>query len=321
MRQLGLLITSLIIVPLAASSVRGAMIPVSLYYVGNSLTVDLEAGRPQIAAATRGYDWAFGDHIRASKGLPYIWGNPTEVAWLSSYGTFASALPNYKWDVVTLEPYPDSTTSFVGTLSADAQVIKDMMALTRSNPQNANTRFYIYAPWHPVDMDSSAPDQYATSWLEPTTGAASELTQLSRGYFSDLYATLVQTEPKLHVIPAGETLYEVERRIRSGDIPHLTDIRDLYRDLNHMNDLGRYTAAWTAFATICGESPVGLPFDSSTMVVPSDTLEAIQSTVWDVVTSQPATGVPEPAAGCLVILCSIAAALHRPRRCDHRAGV
>lgn len=81
-------------------------------------------------------------------------------------------------------------------------------------------------------------------------------------------------------------------------------VLNFYADGVHMNDqphngrdsgtIGSYVAALTIYATLTGESPVGLtvdPYEMFDPVADTELIRALQTTVWDVVTRNPYTGV------------------------------
>ena len=81
-------------------------------------------------------------------------------------------------------------------------------------------------------------------------------------------------------------------------------VLNFYADGVHMNDqphngddsgtIGSYVAALTIFATLTGNSPVGLtaaPYEQFDEKTDADLVRALQATVWEVVTRDPLTGV------------------------------
>ena len=94
-------------------------------------------------------------------------------------------------------------------------------------------------------------------------------------------------------------------------------VLNFYADIIHLNDqphngadsgtIGAYVAALTHYAVLTGQSPVGLPVgpydEFLDPTLDADLIEALQQTVFDVVTSDPNTGVvvPEPGAAAAII--------------------
>lgn len=147
----------------------------------------------------------------------------------------------------------------------------------------------------------------------------------SRSYFKKLVATLggkfPDVQPPPRVIPVGEVLFALDAKIKAGTLPGLDDLaaRDasklpglrpgtdfnkganiLYADPVHFNPmphdsgvLGNLISGTTIFTVLSGLSPVGL---SATAYGFDDTkdaalIQAVQETIWEVVTADPATGV------------------------------
>lgn len=271
------------------------------YHIGNSLTNNMVDGGLAGMVTTRGSASTIGYHIRSGAYLAYIDANPsdTSIAPPSPYGNFANALPNYHWDAVTIQPYNGWPGG--STLSSDIAAIGDFVAMTHSNPANASTRFYMYAAWPGISLSSSDPLQYQAQWLRTSSAAGSQPTILAKGYFTDLYGALDQDGLHLNMIPVGEVLYAIDAKMRAGEIPGFSGVASLYRDDNHLNDLGCHLAAATAYSTMFAQSPVGLAYSSTSLSVDGANLAIMQQTVWDVVSTSSYTGVPEPASGGSVL--------------------
>lgn len=98
---------------------------------------------------------------------------------------------------------------------------------------------------------------------------------------------------KLYVIPVGEVFYEIDKKLRAGSYPGFGDINDFYRDNVHIRrDVGRFTVATTAFATMfkinpkgMGLPPTGFPnppyyfLDNGSTLLTDELRELIQETV------------------------------------------
>ena len=302
-------------------AVEGA-VPFKTYSIGNSLTWNLVGGGKLGAIATAGGHPTTADfHIRTSSPLNYIWSDPTKVD-NAVPSTLDTALPNNNWDAVTMQPYVTSIST-VGdsTLATDKDVIRQMIGLSKSAGKNANTRFFIYATWPNINFAGAAanPLQYENAWLKTTTGATTELTMRNRSYFHDLYVAVHDSEPAVRVIPAGEVLYSLDKRMRNGEIPGFSNIAGLYGDDYHLNALGSHIVAATAYATMFAESPVGLPYSDAAPVVTPASLQLMQQTVWDTVKRESeSTGVPEPTAMVMLVGMGTAGTLLR-RRSSGRA--
>jgi len=142
----------------------------------------------------------------------------------------------------------------------------------------------------------------------------------------------------VRMIPAGDVLAKLDVMIRDGDLPGIEafyernqpyyrkargartlynpeafdrskGVLNFYADNTHMNDqphngpdsgtIGSYVVATTIFATLTGESPVGLtvePYEMLDAEADAELIDALQKTVWEVVAGHPHTGVPAPDA-------------------------
>jgi hypothetical protein len=140
-------------------------------------------------------------------------------------------------------------------------------------------------------------------------------------------------EVPVGMIPAGEVLCRLDEDIRAGRLPGIeaffervqpyyrkargekapfnpdsfrrsAGVLNFYADGVHMNDqphngadsgtIGSYVAALTVYATLSGESPVGMtvePYEMFDAERDAALIRALQATVWDVVAGHPHTGV------------------------------
>ena len=296
----------------------------SVYHVGNSLTGDLTSKLPKLLAQyaqEQGQTYVWGTHFRAATSLTFIHDNPNDpksssVAGINEKGTSSNkpgvpdknpfipwtvALPGRHWDAVTLQVWQDNDKA---TLKRDTEAVNDMIKITRTRPDNATTRFFIYAPWTVAKYDVL--DSFSKAFLTPTPNTPDQLGVATRDYFRHVTDAVQKTNPDVAMIPAGEVLVALDEKMRAGKFEGLTSVRQLHRDVIHLNSIGKNIAAWTAYAVILKKSPVGLPnnshpkdslvppFENVAEVSPAD-LKLIQNTIWDVVTSpelRPYTKLP-----------------------------
>lgn len=282
----------------------------SVYHVGNSLTGDLVSEFPNLAAPYeqalgRGYRW--GLHFRPATSLTFIYEFPTALksssvmaagderrAWHAvdtpGFIPWSVALPGNHWDVVTLQPWQDDSNA---TLKGDTAAINAIIAAARTRPDNASTRFYVYAAWPAVKYGDAG--SFRAAFLTPTPDDPDQLGAATRDYFRHVVDSVRKTNPEIAMIPAGEVLHALDEKMKAGKFEHFTSVEQLHRDVIHLNSMGQNVAAWTAYATIFGKSPVGLPnsvhpskdhppFRNITEISPAD-LKLMQETAWEVVSS------------------------------------
>ncbi len=263
------------------------------YHIGNSLTFDSQPLGIEALAESRGLEHQVGFHIRSSSSLTQILNDPEGVSTPpNEYGTFTTALPNNQWDVVTLQPHGNLGESTMGT---DVDAIKTFINLTRSNPANQETNFYIYQTW-------PSRGNYQSKWLAPVENSLSTPTTKSRDYFNYLIERVrAETDASVYMIPAGDVLYELDVRMRNREIPGFSNVDFLYRDNQHLTfGAGRFVAGATTFSTILGQYPTALEIPEDFYGGPS-ALSAIQQAaileaIRDVLDNHQYSGLEMPAA-------------------------
>lgn len=269
----------------------------AVYHIGNSLSQDMWYALPPLATqfvkaqGGKTYDWGF--HFRPSTGISYLVHHPDAEGTSSKVGPWTSALSQRHWDVVTMQPY-FPTAGEPSTLASDSAAMQVLIQETRKNPANSTTRFFLYAAWPAVAVDD--PGSYAKSYLVQTRKAADQTSSLARTYIQDLATAVSAIEP-ITVIPVGEVLYVIDQQMQAGKIPGFNSVIQLHRDPHHLNGLGRQVAAWTTYAVLFNQSPVGLPWqdlkgsatapfaDPGIKDLQSDTVATLQRVIWDVVSA------------------------------------
>ena len=300
-----------------------------VYHIGNSLTRNVPLERLAILFDSIGgrYDYGtqLGGGLRLSQHLVKRGhsGPPDSGKFnvIKQYGQYDQALKEFDFDALILQPYMEKLDQPFKTLSrwpffeaGSLQAAGAFMdfAMGRTSPsgdrwdqQHANTdhvstrRFYVYATWPRAEaiLEQEGEKTYANYWEAEYTDDVHP----SRDYFDRLVAGLNQRYPELpvpvRVIPAGEVLCRLDRKIREGNLPGIAGffrrvqpyyvkargekapfnpatfqpeqgVLNLYADGVHMNDqphngrdsgtIGSYVAALTIYATLTGRNPVGL---------------------------------------------------------------
>ena len=296
---------------LAQPAAEAASGEFAIYHVGNSLTGDLVSQFPKIATPyekAQGKTFHWGLHFRGATSLSFMFANPDAPKTSSTQATgtaghvwksvgdegfvpWTKALHENHWDAVTLQPWQDDSKA---TLKSDTEAVGGMIAAARSRPDNAATRFYLYCPWTDTKYDDL--DSFRKAFLTPIPNQPDQLAKPTRDYFRHVADAVRQTHPEVAMIPAGEVHVALDEKMQAGKFEHFTSVRQLHRDVIHLNALGANVAAWTAYAVIFKQSPVGLPangldkgmsqppFQNVSEISPAD-LKLMQETVWEVVTS------------------------------------
>lgn len=262
------------------------------YLIGNSLTYDSQgSGLAQATsgleaiAAQDGVDLEAGFHIDFGKALIDIWSDPNGENVMDPDIWPTALLSSY--DFVTLQPHQGT----LSTLSTDRQNITNFIDYAAGSPV-----FFVLQTW-PEDDPNEPGWPYSEYWTETVVDDPATPTIKKRQYFDHLMAhtRADNADTTIWMIPTGEVLYELDQQIQAGTLPDVESRSDFMRDEEHMDRaIGRYMATTTLYATMFQKDPRGNTppsgyFTNGHPLTPA-LLEAINETIWDVVSSSPWTG-------------------------------
>jgi hypothetical protein len=237
--------------------------PLRVYHIGNSVTdtLNYRAFGSLVKAAGAGY--TFGRHM--IPGCP-LWGlyvDQKSGFTEQPFGPSQQALKQFDWDVVTLQPFDRLLDR---DLEPDLESCSKFIELIVA--RRPGTRVYIYSRWPRRDeMKGSGPVafkpfDFSGKWERPYTGTWDQSYE-TRDYFVKLTAALNErfagklTTP-IHIIPVGDVMLELDRRLRGGAVPGVASIEALYTDHIHLNPTGSYVVGATFLASLYGKSPRGV---------------------------------------------------------------
>jgi hypothetical protein len=129
------------------------------------------------------------------------------------------------------------------------------------------------------------------------------VTVRTRDYFQRLADQLNGTELGLEkdvlLVPAGDVLNALDKRMRAGDVPGFSSVVDLYQDDVHLKGgVGYFAVSTTFYATLYQDNPMGLAIPANmTSTVTPEFAAIVQRVAWDVVAGHPYSGVPEEVVG------------------------
>jgi hypothetical protein len=250
-----------------------------VYFIGNSLTDNINYEGLGELARSRGIEQVWGRHMIPGAPLRYILSNPEGGFRRKPYGGVHEALGNHAWDAVTVQPFDRKLDSPAD--QADLPAISEIIDLALK--QNPHTRILIHAHWPRIrqggkslkydanafdpskpgaSVDLDAVDPYGPHWEKPYSGGY-DGTNETRDYYDKLAAALRARYPEISdqivIVPVGEVLFDLDAAMRAGRVPGYRTIHQFYKDTIHLNALGSYTTACVFFAAIYGQTPVGLP--------------------------------------------------------------
>ena len=251
-----------------------------VYMIGNSLTDNVNYDGFKKLAESRGYQHTWGRSM--TPGAPIFWHWGHDPAFTQPpFGGWKKALADYPWDAITLQPF--------STYQNELDAAKNFVEVIEK--QNAAAQVFIYAQWMTRDKGD-----FDMAWTQPG-GTATGTRDYYERFVFDLRKACPNMKP-FRLIPAGHAMYLLNQKIKAGQVPGFHDIREVYNDGIHLNNVGSYIAGCSFFATIYGESPVGLPAEPYQpkeghrgVKITPELARIIQETVWEIVATHPLTGV------------------------------
>jgi hypothetical protein len=289
-----------------------------VYFIGNSVTDVIRYDQLAQLASSRGLHMNWGREMIPGAPLEWIYIHPNDGFEQEPFGHWPQALGKFPWDILSLQPFDRQ----LHDVNPNGEDMGDVPLITHfaelASKQNPDVQIYIYARWPRMMKDGKGVDynkndydptkpgnlpdfskmtDYGKRWDATYTGGW-DFTNESRDYFNKLLAEVRQKTPFLKhpplLVPVGQVMAELHKKMVAGQIPGYTNIYDVYKDGIHLNEAGSYVAGCTYFATLFKQSPVGLPTTPYGDIKP-DLAKVIQETVWDVVRSTPEAGVDAPA--------------------------
>lgn len=150
--------------------------------------------------------------------------------------------------------------------------------------QNPNVRSYLYETWDHLTVDD---------WR----GQLDSDRALWNRIVDDVNET--HSGPDMLLIPGGRAMAALYDAIAAGDVPGVSDHRQLFVDDIHLTDIGWYFIACVQYATIYRRSPVGVPaattdrFGQPIAPPPAGAAPVLQRIAWDVVRTDDRAGVAQ----------------------------
>jgi hypothetical protein len=250
------------------------------YFVGNSVTDTINYRGLAELAKSRGHQQVWGRHMIPGAPLQWIWEHPKDGFQEPPFGHYFNALSNFQWDVLSLQPFD----RLLDGKDGDLAMAKNFIDLAL--PKSPNLQVYIYARW-----PRQRKDDFDTAWLKKYNGGW-DGTNEAKDYFERVTLELRKAYPKLkiHMVPVGHVMYELNQRMKAGEVPGYKSITEVFVDGIHLNNVGSYVVGCTFFATLYKENPKGLP-GKPYNVTDLKLAEVIQETVWKEVSTSELAGV------------------------------
>ncbi len=288
-----------------------------VYFVGNSVTDTVNYQALGELAKSRGHKQILGRHMIPGSPLFLLWKESTAKNGFTEppFGYPHEALVNHQWDAVTLQPF-DRMLSHKNEQGVDSEgdLVTIQKYIDQTLPKSPEVQFYIYSRWPRITIGGKAAqydkdayrtdvkgipvgpgpvDDFTERWERKYTGGWDNSNE-TRDYFEQVVQEVRRANPTMkkpvRIIPVGDIMNELHQQMKAGKVPGYSSIFQLYKDGIHLNDAGSYLVGCAFFATLYGESPVGLPPEPY-KVTDSKLAEIIQQTVWKVVSQHPLAGI------------------------------
>jgi len=270
---------------------------VRAYHIGNSLTFkalshqyknwSISAYEERVLAFMdgRGVRYVPGWHISWGASLPSIWNNRFQPA-VGNAGSAGKALVDYTWDVLTLQLWGADVE---GDVSAARNFINMGVA------KNPDIQVYLVETWVHKEktLTPDFPTQWNREWKQDQKYGIPPIhcKAYASLVFSRLQKATADLRHPIRLIPIGTVLFELDKRMRAGEVAGFSRVEYLYQDEVHLTENGNYVALETFYTVIMGRNPKGLPRTDLFPTVTDAFAAVVQDTIWKVVTSMPETGV------------------------------
>ncbi|CAA9444144.1 MAG: hypothetical protein AVDCRST_MAG64-4398 [uncultured Phycisphaerae bacterium] len=271
-----------------------------VYHIGNSVTDTIRYPALKEMVASAGDTYAYGRHMIPGAPLEWIFKHP-DSGFKEETGYYPEALRDHAWDVLTLQPFDRQLTSDDGT--GDLEVATKLIDLAL--PKSPGLRVYVYQRWprRLGDEKKGYTLDYAGQWAKKYTRGW-DGTNETRDYFERLTRALRDARPALEhpvqLVPVGDVLLELDRRMKAGQVPGFKGVEELYHDGIHFNNVGSFVVGTTFLATLYRQDPAGsdpaayaVKKESHDGDISAELAKAIQACAWDVVREHPLAGVAE----------------------------
>lgn len=273
---------------------------VRAYHIGNSLTFkalsypfktwSINAYEERILAFMegRGVKYIPGWHISWGASLPSIWNNRFQPA-VGNAGSAGKALVDHTWDVLTLQLWG---------ADVEGDVASSTNFIAMGVAKNPNLQVYLVETW--VHKEKTLTPDFPTQWnrgwkVDQKYGIPPiHCKAYSSLVFRRLQKATAGLRHPVRLIPIGSVLYELDKRMRAGEVHGFTRVEELYQDEVHLAEAGNYVALETFYTVILGKNPAGRPRTDLFPTVTDAFAAVVQDTIWKVVTSMPETGISNP---------------------------
>ena len=168
---------------------------------------------------------------------------------------------------------------------------------------NLDAHVYIQETWHSLKSGTGQTVEHDEGAVTPWRQRLSDDLPAWENIVAQVAAGNRGADGHVGLIPAGQAMARLYDEIAAERVPGLTDIQALFSDDIHLPDMGHYFVAMVQYATLTGQSPLGLPTDfndrwGKAFDTPDpDLARELQRVAWDAVQAYGGTAIaPVPVA-------------------------
>ena len=230
------------------------------FYIGHSLVNFNMPAMVHGMALSAGKTTYYGSQIANGSPLHINYNN-----FATAQGTpYPNAFPagNYNSLIITeavpLQPHL--------SWSNTNQFANNFYTYAKNNNNGNPIKFYIYETWHCKNSGIPQPgpnSQYGCEW--DNTANSSTLWHPRLLLDFPLWSGIVThvrnqnpTDNQIWMVPVGQALHNLTTQINLGNVAGISSFTQLFQDDIHLTNAGNYFVACVMYATIYGETPVGL---------------------------------------------------------------
>jgi Ca2+-binding RTX toxin-like protein len=252
-----------------------------IYFIGNSLTDTVNYKGLDNLAESQQKNHIWGRHMIPGAPLSWLWQHPNDGFREDPFGYPTTALTQYEWDALSLQPFDRPIEGEEGDLAMSNNFINLAKA------KSPNLQVYIYQHWvfadRGADLRILTAEEWNNKWLAEYKGGYSNN---AKSYYDVLVQELRKAHPDLppvQLVRVGEVLHALNMRMQRGEVPGYSSVWQLYTDEVHLNNIGEYLVGATYYSTLYRASPQNIIIPGNYGTIPSSIAQVIQQTVWDVV--------------------------------------
>jgi Ca2+-binding RTX toxin-like protein len=252
-----------------------------IYFIGNSLTDTVNYKGLDNLAESQQKNHIWGRHMIPGAPLSWLWQHPNDGFREDPFGYPTTALTQYEWDALSLQPFDRPIEGEEGDLAMSNNFINLAKA------KSPNLQVYIYQHWvfadRGADLKTLTAEEWNNKWLAEYKGGYSNN---AKSYYDVLVQELRKAHPDLppvQLVRVGEVLHALNIRMQKGEVPGYSSVWQLYTDEVHLNNVGEYLVGATYYSTLYRASPQNIVIPDNYGAIPPAIAQVIQQTVWDVV--------------------------------------